>query len=57
MKQSERLFAFISAMLITFGISGLDMENMEYVNNEREYIVLILGIIALIVFIVLRIRR
>lgn len=54
MKPSERMTAFFGAMLVTFGITGLDFENPEFKYNQVEYIVLFLGLVLLIAYFIIR---
>ena len=56
MKPAERTIAFFSAMLLTFGISGLDFENPAFEYNTKEYIIIGAGIVFTIMFIIRRIK-
>lgn len=50
MKPRERSTAFFAALLIAFGISGLDLENPALEYNQKEYIAIGAGIILMIIF-------
>lgn len=52
MKSTLGLFRFIAILLMTFGITYLDFENLNFEDNYKAYSMLILGVLLLI-FIVL----
>jgi hypothetical protein len=56
MKPAERTIAFFSAMLLTFGISGLDFEYPAFEYNTKEYILIGAGIIFSVMFLIRRIK-
>lgn len=56
MKPAERTIAFFSAMLLTFGISGLDLENPAFEYNTKEYLLIGAGIVFAVMFIIRRIK-
>lgn len=57
MTQKQRSLAFLCTLLLTFGISSLNFEHLEYYNNEKSYIVIGLGLISLVAFIIMKIRN
>lgn len=52
MKSTLGLFRFIAILLMTFGITYLDFENLNFEDNYKAYNMLILEVLLLI-FIVL----
>jgi len=57
MTQAQRSIAFLATLLLTFGISDFNFEHPEYVNNERAFFVIGAGLVFLILFIVLKVKR
>jgi hypothetical protein len=57
MKQFERSLAFFSALLITFGLTALELDNPAFEYNQRAYYFMIAGAVLLIVFAIIRIQR
>ncbi len=56
MKPAERTIAFFSALLLTFGITGLDLENPDFKYNTKEYLLIGAGIVFSVMFIIRRIK-
>ena len=56
MDKTQRLLAFFGAMLVTFGITGLDFENPAFDLNKTSYLALGSGIITLILFFINKLR-
>ena len=56
MKPSERSIAFFATLLLTFGISGLDLEYPEFEHNSLEYVMIGLGAILAVIFLIGRIK-
>ncbi|MEQ8910048.1 MAG: hypothetical protein RIC95_12695 [Vicingaceae bacterium] len=56
MKNSERLLGFLSAMLITFGLTDLNFEQPAFDDNQKAYATLGLGLFMFLIFVV-RIRK
>jgi hypothetical protein len=50
MKNADRLLGFLGAMLVTFGISALNQENLSFELNQKAYSSLFLGIFLLFIF-------
>ena len=56
MKPSERSIAFFAALLLTFGITGLNFEYPAFEHNSLEYVMLGLGIILAVIFLIGRLK-
>lgn len=57
MTQAQRTIAFLCAMFLTFGINGIDIKNFEYVDNTKELVSIGIGLVLLVVWVVLKLRR
>lgn len=50
MKNTDRLLGFLGAMLVTFGISALNQENLSFELNQKAYSSIFLGVFLLFIF-------
>jgi hypothetical protein len=57
MNPKERSIAFFVALLLTFGINGLNFEYLDFKYNQLPYSMIGIGSILLTLFIVSRIRN
>jgi len=57
MKSSQRMLAFFGAMLITFGVSGLDIEQLSWKGNEVNYVAMTVGIVFSVIFFINKFRE
>jgi len=50
MSNANRLLGFLGAMLLTFGISGLNQENLSFDLNQKAYASIFLGVFLMLIF-------
>lgn len=54
--KSEKTLGFVAVILFTFGITYLDFDSLNFSENIRPYILIVLGIITLVYWLIIRSR-
>ena len=57
MAKKQKAFSFFTALFLTFGITSLNFDDLEFAENLRGYISIIIGLILLVFFFIVKRRE